>query len=88
MNYDENDFAADEPEAEAVTAEVEAPAVEDSTEDYVTVATRRGYAFTSSHHEDTINHEGVTVPREVAEAILAESDELDAKVYVVENEED
>lgn len=55
-----------------------------------TVATPRGYAFVPSDTDvPVVTHEGVTVTAEQAEAIVAESDVLKGRAFIVNpNEED
>lgn len=54
-----------------------------------TVATPYGYAFVSSDTDlPVITHEGTKMTAEQAEAVVAESDAINGKAYVVAEQED
>ena len=65
------------------------PAAEDyDSKGQTTVATPFGYAFVSSDQSlPVVTHQGVNVTKEQADAIVAESDENDGKVYVRTDDE-
>lgn len=49
-----------------------------------TVATPLGYAFVSADKDiPVVTHEGIKVTKEVAETLVAESDEINGRVFIV-----
>lgn len=58
------------------------------TRGQTTVATPRGYAFASSNKDvPVITHAGVKVTADVANELVAESDEVNGGVYIVTNDD-
>lgn len=60
---------------------------QDETPDgYVRIATPVGYSFTIREDLPAIDSDGIDVPPEVADTIIAISDDINGKVFVVEPE--